>query len=133
MATRRRTARTSIDILTSITPDIPEVPLEPGIVKLVGILNSKGLATVMSCEGRDPRSQTAWVELRPANFKDYMKAGTKKMEQFLQAGDGRWYLDLCYFGESQYPGLGLIPPALSRSSTCRLTRSTSYFVGPIVG
>jgi hypothetical protein len=38
------------------------------------------------------------------------------MEQFLLAGDGRWYLDLCYFGESQYPGLGLIPrkPKLSR-------------------
>jgi len=109
MTTRRRTDRTAIDILTSITPDIPEVPLEPGIVKMVGILNSKGLATAMSCEGHGPRSQTAWIELRPANFKDYMNGEAKKMEQFLLVGDGRWYLDLCYFGESQYPGLGRIP------------------------
>lgn len=100
-----------LDHLSGITSGIPEVGLEAGIVRLVGILNSKGLATWMSCEGHSaPRCDKAWVRIQPACFKHYMRGRARKMERFLLVGEGRWHLSLEYFGRSNFRGLGAVRP-----------------------
>jgi hypothetical protein len=103
-----------IELYDVITSDVPEVGLEPGIIKMVGILNSKGLATYMSCEGHvgGRWKDMAWVEVSPCAFKSYMKARARKMERFLRAGEGLWYLRVEYFAQSCFKGLGLVRPRI---------------------
>jgi hypothetical protein len=87
-----------------MTPDLQSIELEEGITKLVGIFNSKGLATHMSCDGHD--DGRAWVEFNPAVFKGYMRKSWPRMEAFLVAGRGRWPLTLEYTAIHVFKGLG---------------------------
>ena len=101
-----------MDPLDQLTPDVPEVGLEPGITRMVGILSSKGLATAMSCAGHHdaPGKSNAWIQIQPACFKHYMKTGADKMGQFLRVGEGLWFLRVEYSGRSRFRGLGQTRP-----------------------
>lgn len=106
----KKTKKT-IDIFSEISPYIPECEIEPGIVKLVGILNSKGLATYMSCQGHGQLGKgRAWVDIDAAHLKGYVKKHHSKFEQFLKAGEGRWYLRVEYFGKNYFKGMGKPQP-----------------------
>ena len=100
-----------INIFPELTPELPDTSLEKGIIKIVGILNEKGLATEMSCEGHSQKyKEKAWVRISPSSFKGYMKSNTSKMERFLKAGEGKWYLEIVYCGLSRFRGLGQSAP-----------------------
>jgi hypothetical protein len=96
--------RSAIKFFDAMTPALPSIELDEGIVKLVGILNSKGLATHMSCDGHNDGH--ARVEFNPAVFKGYMDKNWVKMEAFLVAGRGRWSLTLEYAAVHVFKGLG---------------------------
>ena len=95
-----------------LTDSIPSIEVEKGIAVVVGILNTKGLITQMSCEGHN-RSKP-WVSLCPAHFKGYMDSSLEKMKQFLIAGEGRWNLEVNYFGQSLFHGIGQKRPRKSK-------------------
>lgn len=86
--------------------------MDKGIEILVGILNSKGLPTTLSCAGHRSRGTSAWVELEGAHFKHYASRSEQKLEQFLKAGEGRWFLTLTYRAESVFPGIGRLRPRI---------------------
>ena len=58
-----------MNLFEKIAPEVPSLAMEEGIVKLVGILNSKGLPTKLSCEGHSSRGSSAWIEIEGAHFK----------------------------------------------------------------
>ncbi len=109
-----------IEIFSALTENIPQIDIDPGIEKLVGILNSKGLVTEMSCAGHaTERSMSrAWVQIEAAHFKGYMARNPEKMEAFLLAGEGMWSLDIEYSAKSVFKGLGSARPRL-----CSLKRA----------
>lgn len=101
-------SKRKLNLFSDLTSEVPEASIEKGVVKIVGILNGKGLATEMSCGGHAKVSgkDRAWVQLNPSSFKHYMKSGSQKMEKFLKVGEGKWYLSIDYFGYSHFSGLG---------------------------
>ncbi len=103
-----------MEAFSELAPTVPEVAMEKGIVKLVGILNSKGLVTKLSCEGHVSRGVGAWVEIEGAHFKSYARRRKDKLEKFLLAGEGLWKLILTYRARSVFPGLGQPRPRLRK-------------------
>lgn len=104
-----------MEYMNRLASAIPECHVEPGVVKIVGILNGKGLATELSCEGHadeGTKKANAWIDLNPACFKHYMKANAKKMERFLSVGEGVWLLRIEYYGKSVFSGQGVPRPRL---------------------
>ena len=101
-----------INLHSEIAPNVPELSLENGIIKIVEILNGKGLITEMSCEGHSgvANKERAWIQLNPSSFKSYLNSHTIRMEQFLKAGEGKWHLRIEYSGKSLFSGLGSPQP-----------------------
>ena len=100
---RAKPVKSAIKFFDAMTPNLPAIDLEEGIAKLVGIFNSKGLASHLSCDGLD--NGRAWVEFNPAVFKGYMRKNWPKMEAFLIAGRGRWSLTLEYVAVHVFKGI----------------------------
>jgi hypothetical protein len=99
--------KSQLRLLDRIASDVPAIEIEPGIVRFVGILNAKGLATEMSCEGhRDGRN--AWVELDPAVFRGYLSRHRARLERFLIEGVGKWVLRVTFLGVRTFRGAGRI-------------------------
>lgn len=101
-----------VESFPDLTPNLPEVALEKGIIKIVEILNGKGLTTEMSCEGHSNEvgKDRAWIQIGPSSFKSYMKSNSRKMGQFLKAGEGKWLIRIDYFGKTFFKGLGQPQP-----------------------
>lgn len=124
-----------LDLFSEIAPNVPDCELESGIVKLVGILNSKGLPTSMSCEGHGALNKgRAWVEIEAAHFKGYVKKYPQNMEQFIIAGEGLWYISVDYLGKNYFKGMGKPKPRVKTlkrqvqvEMTVRLILTTTAF------
>ena len=103
-----------MEVFSELAPTVPAVTIEKGIAKLVGILNSKGLVTKLSCEGHASLGVGAWIEIEGAHFKGYVRGRKDKLEKFLLAGEGVWKLTLTYRATSVFPGLGKLRPRLRK-------------------
>ena len=115
-----------------IACDIPLCTLDDGVLELVGMLNSKGLITSLSCDGHG--HSNAWVILESAQFKGYMKSNLKRMVNFLKAGETRWKLQINYFGLSKFKGIGVSRPRTNKLKRVVESEMTAIIVldGPSV-
>jgi hypothetical protein len=98
-----------------LAPGIAGIAPDEGIEIALGIFNSKGLVTTLSCAGHtDTARSHAWFRFEAAHFKGYMLRNPEKMNRFLLAGEGIWTLSLEYFAQSRFQGLGARRPRLKR-------------------
>ena len=80
--------------------------IDPGIRRMVEILNSKGLETELSCEGHPDRQSMfchyGHVTIRPKAYHRYLATKARRLKAFLRACP-QVSLVVRYFGGRQYP------------------------------
>lgn len=100
-----------IGLLEELSGPIHPIEMDPGIRRLVGLLNSKGLPTKLSCAGHydrvGPRGYNAYVVLDPHGFQGYIAENAAKLEKLLIA-NFMVTLDIGYRGSPLREGSGWV-------------------------
>lgn len=104
-------AATRIGLLEELSGPIHPIEMDPGIQRLVGLLNSKGLPTRLSCAGHydrvGPRGWNGYVVLDAHGFRAYLANNAAKLEQLLLSNI-LVTLDIAYQGSPLRDGSGWV-------------------------